>query len=158
MPLSSDERIMKVKKHYWTKVISNSSIEIIAMGVIFALGSMKIEGFLVASLFSIMWNLTTQLYYDTSFLEKSYDKKSVFSGCMLWQLLALGVNVFLLMMIFTSVLEESINNFDKGAICFGMGIQFLLTWKVLKSYYSPILECGVCFENDGEENVKERKR
>ena len=158
MPLSSTERLMKVKKHYWIKVIVNSSIEIIALGAIWTFGNMRLEGFLVASLFSIMWNLTTQLYYDTSFLEKSYDKKSIFGGCMIWQLMTLVVNAILLMMIFTSVLEESINNFDKWAIGIGMGLQLLLTWKVMKNYYRPILECEVCFEYEGEENLKERKR
>lgn len=158
MPFSSIERKMKVKKHYWTKVIINSTIEIITLGAIFAWGNMKLEVFLVASIFSIMWNLTTQLYYDTSFLEKNYGKKRVFSGCMLWQFMTLIVNVILMMMIFTSALEESINNFDKWAIGIGMGLQFLLTWKVMKNYYKPILECEVCFEYEGEENLKERKR
>lgn len=155
MPLSKKEQIRCVKRHYWYKVIGNSVIQIIAYGFVYYWDMLTLGGFCVAVLFSILWNLATQLYYDTTLFEKSkLEKHKCFKGCMMWQIITLVVDAILLMMLFTSVLDHSLSTFDRYAISIGLGIQFLLTWKVLKSYYHPILECEVCFEEEGEEKQK----
>lgn len=155
MPLSKKDQVRCVKRHYWYKVIGNSSIQIIAYALTYYWDMLTLEGFLVATLFSVLWNLVIQLYYDTTLFEKSkLEKHKVFKGCMMWQIITLIVDAVLLMMLFTTVLDHSLSTFDQYVISIGLGIQFLLTWKMLKSYYHPILECTVCFEEEGQEKKK----